>query len=367
MKSTRLEAIDFVRGLSVIIMVCVHTLWMYADVATQGDSWLGTTVHFLGKGTAAFLIAMGISLALSSRNTPSLLAKRGVFILFAAFFMNFLKFIVPIEVFGTMPENFINAYGWTSPLNTDQHLYLLLTGDILQMAGVALILLAGITAISNNKYHFLMLAVFIAGFSQELRGFQPGIPGLNYIADLLWGAKYNVYFPIFPWFSSILIGVFIGRCYAEHKDSRRLYSDSLKWGVGLLIIGGALVMANFEYHFADFFHTGPGGIMYLTGLNLVGLWLANVVIQRLSSKRTFSKMHYFLTYCSRHVTVLYIIQWTLVCWGMGIIGFQTLHTGQVLVMMPVMLVVTLAANYSLLWMIKKLKIVRDRTTKLEAV
>ena len=348
MKSTRLEAIDFSRGLSVIIMVCVHTLWMYGNSYTQSEAILGNIIHKLGQGTAVFLIAMGISMALSSRTTPFELAKKGVYVLSLGYLMNVLKFIVPISVFGTMPESFINAYGWETPLNQGQINYLILTGDILQMAGVSLFLLAIINLFTTNKYAYLMIALFVAAFSQVIRGYQLGIDGLNYVADLLWGENYNVYFPVFPWFSSILVGAFLGKCYAENKVLEKLYILSLKWGIALSAVGIALSLYDYEYHFADFFHTGPGGIMYLTGFNLIVFWVVGLMINRFAANKVFKQMQSGLSYCSRHVTTLYVCQWTLVCWGMGVIGFQTLSAWQVVAMMPVMLVITLVVHHLLL-------------------
>ena len=112
MNTHRLTAVDFVRGFSVFIMVCVHTLWMYGSSYTQGQSLLGEIIHLLGKGTAAFLIAMGISLLLSRHHSPRALAKRGVTILALGYGMNALKFVLPIAL-GVLPESFINAYGWS--------------------------------------------------------------------------------------------------------------------------------------------------------------------------------------------------------------------------------------------------------------
>ncbi|MFD2166172.1 heparan-alpha-glucosaminide N-acetyltransferase domain-containing protein [Thalassotalea euphylliae] len=353
MKSTRLEAIDFARGLSVIIMVCVHTLWMYGDTYTQTEAALGSFIHKLGQGTAAFLITMGISMALSSRTTPVQLAKRGIYVLSLGYLMNALKFIVPIGVFGTMPESFVNAYGWESPLTQGQYLYLLRTGDILQMAGVSLFLLALINLVTSNKYVYLGLAFVVAATSQVVRGYQPGIEGVNYVADLFFGANYNVYFPVFPWFSSILIGAYLGKCFSENKDPEKLYVLSLKWGLGLSASGIALSAYDYEYHFADFFHTGPGGIMYLTGFNLVALWLVGKMIKNYGSTAILNKIMNSLSYCSRHVTTLYIAQWTLICWGMGVVGFKTLSPWQVVAMMPIMLAITLVVHHALLLVLTK--------------
>lgn len=337
----RVEAIDFGRGLSVLIMVVVHTLWMYGDKYTQTESWLGTAVHFLGKGTASFLVAMGFCLALSRNQSLSTGIKRGLALLAVGYLMNGLKFLVPIYLFGTMPESFINAYGWQSPISAGQALYMLQTGDILQMAGVAMLVLAFVRRYISNKNHILLLAFAVAFSAKLVSGYRPGIAGLDYVADLLWGAEFNVYFPLMPWLSCILFGWYFGLVYRESdNDIPGLYQLMLKFGVGLLGIGAVLCLYDFKYHFNDFFHIGAGGILYLTGLNLIALWL----VSKLVSKCELKAIKPLLNYCSERVTSLYVIQWVLVCWGMGVVGFAQLTTLQTLMAMPVMLALTLAVR-----------------------
>ena len=117
LKKNRIQVVDIARGLSVIVMIMVHTLWMYGSELTQSESVIGDLLHLLGKGTAAFLVLMGFSMALSSRNTAFGLIFRGVLLLLVAYALNFFKFIVPIAVFQTMPESFVQAYQWQSPLS----------------------------------------------------------------------------------------------------------------------------------------------------------------------------------------------------------------------------------------------------------
>jgi len=54
-----------------------------------------------------------------------------------------------------------------------------------------------------------------------------------------------------------------------------------------------------------------------------------------------------LCWCSVRVTSLYVLQWTLVCWGMGVIGFKTLSPEQLMLMLPIMIVLTLTVQYLL--------------------
>lgn len=340
----RVEAIDFCRGISVLIMIVVHTLWMYGDKYTQTESGLGTLVHILGKGTASFLVAMGFCLALSRNQNVLTGIKRGVLLLGMGYLMNGLKFLVPIFVFGTMPQSFIGAYGWQSPLDIGQALYLLQTGDILQMAGIAMILIAMIRRVVTNRNHIFLLALAVAFSARLISGYRPDIVGLNYLADLLWGDQYNVYFPVLPWMSCILFGLYFGQLYQDKSlTTKALFRQILGFGIVLLSIGVLLCWQDFKYHFNDFFHLGAGGVLYLTGLNLIALWLASLLIDRFS----FHRVKPLLNYCSQRVTTLYVIQWTLVCWGMGIVGFAQLNTWQTLAAMPVMLLLTLGVQKGL--------------------
>lgn len=337
-KPSRILEIDFGRGLAVFLMMIVHTLWMYGDSATQSESWLGIAIHIIGKGTAAFLVAMGISVIISKPQTFFVSVKRSVILLLLAYWMNFLKFIVPIEIFGTMPENFIAAYGLSSPLTFPQLRYIFLTGDILQMAAIALFIISMLRLLINNKYIYLALALIITFSSKYVSGYQPGVAGFDYIAKLFFSNHYQVYFPLFPWMSFIIFGMFLGKIIEEHKEDHSYMFNRLPIiALITLIVGGSLCAWNFDYHFANFFHLGPGGVLYLLGINSALLWLVHKVVQT-GYNSLFTR---FLYFCSERVTSLYIIQWTVICWGMGILGYQQLNSWQVIAMIPVVIAISL--------------------------
>lgn len=335
----RLPEIDFGRGLAVFLMMLVHTLWMYASTATQSDTWLGEVVHFMGKGTAAFLLFMGMSFILTKDQSLVTAIKRGLLIFGFAYFMNMLKFIVPIEVFGTMPETFIQAYGWSSPLSWDQLTYIVLTGDILQMAGIAFILVGLVRHFFTSKYVYLGLALVIAAISKLVSGYQPNIDGLNYMARLFFSDHYQVYFPVFPWMSFILFGMFFGRLVQERQAN--YIKLVLPLGSGALGVGGGLMYFNFDYHFGNFFHLGPGGVLYLLGVTLILYRL----VYAITNHGYLKKIMQFFNYLSARVTSVYIIQWTLICWGMGFFGFQEHGVTEVLWLMPLVVLSTLFVQY----------------------
>ncbi|NVB36592.1 DUF1624 domain-containing protein [Pseudenhygromyxa sp. WMMC2535] len=326
----RVETIDVGRGLSVVIMIMVHTLWMYGSVETQTESGLGMALHFLGKGTAAFLVAMGFSFMLSRDQSVTGPMRRGLMLMAIGYAMNLLKFVVPAAL-GLLPDAFIAAYGWTPPARPDQLLYMLMTGDILQLAGLCSMMMGLIRRWSaGSKYWLLVWAAVFAAGTHLLRGLHVGVAGIDGVLDLLWGTQWNVYFPVFPWFAAILFGMFLGAEFCEHGDEDRLFRRGLVYGLCLIVPGVALIAAWPQTHFVDFFHLGFGGIIYLIGVNLVALW----VVHRLIRRRERGRLRALLDYASARVTSLYVIQWVVICWGMSVVGYQTLGTWGVVAAIP---------------------------------
>ncbi|MBL6447832.1 DUF1624 domain-containing protein [Fulvivirga sp. 29W222] len=350
----RILAIDFARGLSVVLMILVHTMLVYGDSATRHESALGQVVNILGQGAPMFLVSMGLSFVFSRKQSFKGSLKRGLLILLAGYSMNFLKFIVPTLFFGGLPVPFVEAYGMTygEPSNM---VFFFLLGDILQLAGLTLILMAFIVRFSKSKYVPLVLALFIVLVSSELRGYRPGIVGVDYICDLLWGATYQVYFPVFPWSAFILIGLFFGLWFREKgSDQGFLFKSMLVVGIGLLVAGVLLSFYDFDYHFGDYYHLGPGGSLGLMGLNLIVLWAVNLLTSSVKPNHAFG----FLYYCSRNVTSLYITQWVLINWGMSVFGFWEHQELDVLLLMLLFLVLSLGvvyikSNYGVLFRLQK--------------
>jgi hypothetical protein len=141
-----------------------------------------------------------------------------------------------------------------------------------------------------------------------------------------------------------LFGLLFGRLYEKwNRNIDKTFRIMAISGASLMMLGLSLMSYNFSYHFNNFFHLGAGGALYLIGINGVGLWLIHKLLPRLN----LIGMRNLLRWCSKRVTSLYIIQWTLICWGMGIIGFQTLNTHALLLSLPVTLSSTLLIQYGL--------------------
>lgn len=349
MQNQRIYLIDFTKGLAVFLLPFIHTLWIYGSLDLKSSSTYTRIIELIGQETPVFLICMGCSFVLTPKQKLKEGLKRGVIILFAAYFLNFMKLVLP-SLLGIMPDNFLEAYGWEYPLNLTKYLYLLKTGDILHFAGISFLIISLIRAYIKNKWVILCMAFIIALSSGVLRGFNPEIKGTAYLFNLFFSDNYSVYFPIVPWFSFILIGLFMGMLYKESNLSfQHTLNKLMPLAISCLLIGVFLCRKDFPYHYNDFFHHGPGGNIYLIGLNLTLAWSVNYFIQFINKQTLF---YTFFTYCSKRVTSLFIIQWVLICWGMSIFGYQSQGLKGILSLSFLFLGLTFAVQFLL-----------DRTSK----
>lgn len=165
----RIRTIDLAKGFAVLTLAPIHALIIFASPEAQ-KSILAAVLYFLAEGPGAqlFMILMGVSFIFSSRTNFSEILKRAAIILAAGYALNFLKFVLPLW-FNLFPDTILidlqvgnKAPGW---------IFVFLTGDILQFAGIALLLLFLIRRLPYYHWCSLGLALtvcFISPFLYDL-------------------------------------------------------------------------------------------------------------------------------------------------------------------------------------------------------
>ena len=113
-----------------------------------------------------------------------------------------------------------------------------------------------------------------------------------------------------------------------------------KWGLPDYTSDVNKQAKEFKGQFGNFFHLNGGGISYLIGLNLCAL----AAIQFIFADKYNGPITRALLYASKHVTALYVIQWVLICWFMGALGYHTLSLWPTLCMMVLMTLLTFAVH-----------------------
>lgn len=326
----RLAGVDLARGLAVLFMIAVHVLMVYGNGELRG-SVLGKVVEFLGGPPAApvFMLLMGLSFAYAGKDDLWAGIRRGLLVLGSGYLLNVLRGVLPVLAAGLFaPELVGEALGEGVGL-----LDLLLIGDILQFAGLALMAMTLLRFLHASRAILVLLAVAVAGFAPLLWGIRSGFPPLDLLLDLLWGDRplpgaleNAVSFPVFPWLAFPLVGMVLGDTLRAAAGSEgvvgagRVIRRAGLLGLAIGAAGLGLALTDPAWHFNDYYHARWGSMLFMVGFSLAWLALWDLAARRIPDNAVFR----FLAACSRQVTVIYFLQWILVNWGMAALGANQL-------------------------------------------
>jgi len=198
----RFWEIDFLRGFAIILMIFFHILYdLNFFSITNFRIYSGIILYIARLSASIFVILVGISLSISySRvknklNTNDIVLKfikRGLTILF-------LGLIISVITWFYIPRGFV-VFG------------------ILHFIGTSIILSLIFIRYRYINIIFGLFFIIVGFYLKSLTfNFNILIP-LGFIPNNFWTIDY---FPLFPWFGIILIGIFIGNLV--YSDSKRKY------------------------------------------------------------------------------------------------------------------------------------------------
>lgn len=200
----RFWELDSLRGVAVIMMVLYHMLY---DLSYFGNYPLDMRSGFLLKyawSTAAiFLILVGISLTLSESKARILGGSDRLVYLFLKRGLKIFSLGMAI----TLATYLLIGRGF------------ILFG-VLHFIGASTVLAYPFLRLRANNLYPGVAIILIGLYLQGLRFDLPGLFWLGLIPDDFYSLDF---FPIFPWFGLVLIGISLGnRLYQNHRRSFRL-------------------------------------------------------------------------------------------------------------------------------------------------
>lgn len=294
-RGQRITFLDIARGMAIFFMIMQHAMIIYEKNSGE-ESVLGEIVLLSGTAPAAplFLLIMGIFFGRSKSASLRRGIIRGLKLIALGYGLNVIRFVVPLmltEDPGIMLDNDESA------------LYLFFIFDILQLAGVCLILLSILKKFVPWRITWPILAGSIA-----------------IVSPLVWNTGEHVFFPVFPWIVYPLIGMFYGGFLIGCEDMRSLMKKTSGIGLILLVIGGLtfLLPENKIFVMGDYFRSGSGVHLLILGFVLIWLPLFWLLTERISENRIFR----LLIFWSKNVTVIYFIQWILIGWAGLLLGYN---------------------------------------------
>ena len=224
-KSSRIDSLDLVRGLVMVLMAIDHVR-VYSGV---GTSWPPTGVfftrwvtHFCAPafvflaGTAAYLY--GQSIGWDKKKLSTFLLTRGA--LFVALELTLIKFF------------------WSFQLDYSQFVLL----GVIWMLGWCMILMAGLVWLPTTAVGIIGLGLIfgqqlVGGALNAIRG-SVGSAGpvldILYLGNQTWPARMNILYVLIPWIGVMAAGYAFGRIMSKPAAERRKQ---------LLFIGGSATAA----------------------------------------------------------------------------------------------------------------------------
>ena len=217
----RLQSIDALRALAIVIMVAVHF----------SENLSGLTLPTQGTGAPMFAVLSGVSFHLWARGQerrgvePGLVTRRGVrrglFLFGVGLLFNVLVWL---------PEDVFN---W----------------DVLTLIGSGLVVLT----LARHAPSALLLgaAGILIAFAPALQVTVGAVeywvnPWFDYdwtLSDVLIGYVAAGFFPLFPWLALPLIGMAVGRwLYADEESPRARGLRLAATGLGLLVLSQVVVV-----------------------------------------------------------------------------------------------------------------------------
>jgi uncharacterized membrane protein len=306
--------LDLARGFTVLCIPAVHSVLLYSQPSVR-DTLPGQLLRFIAEGPGAqlFMTYMGISVTLSKNLSWRVVLKRSSLLLFAGYGLNFLKFVLPLKL-GFLPAPFQTDLGITNPCTAGETVFLL--GDILHFAALALPITYGIYQLRHYWIYAIATAMFVVLFAPYFWDHHSCSPVANYIAALVGGQPPSVFFPLFPWLTYPLAGLTIGYLLNRNPPDRFLFIGLA--GAALILIGA--IGGYFDGPSTSFYRTQPGDTAIHLGIVLVWLWIWEGMSTYVKSNAFFR----LLRFASRNITLIYLIQWPLICWLLPLFGYQQL-------------------------------------------
>ncbi|WP_375056394.1 heparan-alpha-glucosaminide N-acetyltransferase domain-containing protein [Zobellella sp. DQSA1] len=334
---SRVASFDLARGLAVLFMMLVHVMDFYGQPGI-GETAFGKIIKFLGSPPAApiFTFIMGIFIASSSRQSLASGLARAAWLLALGYMLNLARGSLPMWLSLQMGLVTYEQLGGYTPLTE------LLIVDILQFAGLALAICVLLKHYFPDPRYWIVAGLAVVCLSPALWDISSGWMVPDAALQLLWGSKeQGAMFPLFPWLAFPLFGMAFGHWFGQSGCHTRFFRKTLWAGLVLMTAGTSLILFDMDFHYGYYLRSGPGGVIWITGFVMVWLWLCRLIVGKAGSNRCLALLFFW----SQNVTVIYVLQWLVIGWGLMLVGAQQLDlTNTMLAMAVVVLLSDLASR-----------------------
>lgn len=299
------------------------------------QSLLGTILGFIAEGPGAqlFMLLMGVFFK------PEKALKRALMLFIAAYVLNIFKFVIPL-LLGLMPENLLAELKLPDDYNSG--LFFLQIGDILQFAAIAYIILYLIHKLKHYQYWSIGLLIAIMILSPVLWDLKTNITLLDKAILLFNGHPPQTFFPVLPWLVYPLAGLSIGY-FLKKQEPNKIIKKLGLIGAITIVISLGLPKTTTVTAWLPFYRTEAPDTIFHLGFVLGWLFLVQWITKKVRPNPFFT----LLTFCSKNITAIYLIQWIMICWCLAFTGYMQLNLLNSIIWMLLVTANTLLLTYAL--------------------
>ena len=303
--TSRQVELDIAKAFSIIFMVLSHCLLISYFISDSTSSVFKTFVNFILGGPCAapvFMFCMGVGIVFSRKSQPVLMIKRAIRLLFADYFINIIKFLIPFFIAGFFINEWdiLDIYGGL----------IIFVNDILAFAALSLILLAIFKKFNFSYKKILFIAILMSVFGSFLRNMDFNNPMMNIFIGYFIGTKIDFsYFPLFNWFIFPAFGILYGDYFSRCLDKNKFFKFwpifllvSILFFVSTTIIPNAFLSNECSYYFMTTLDA-VFCLIYIHGNLGFCHWI---------SKFLPEKIRGMFTFLSKNITTIYLLQWFLI-------------------------------------------------------
>lgn len=360
MKKDRSCEYDMVRTVLMLLLPLIHVVeyWGYvcggADLIVRSDvDMIEPIERFALYYTApCFMIMMGINMLFTHHDTPKDFLRRGVTLLCVEMVFNLIRYMLPACIGFAISEYKSDVM--------DYAVFGLFNSDILAFAGLAFIVMAGLKKLRMSSRGVILTAFvmwlagilfthFVAPWTNEHCSAQV----TNILGSLVW-INSDSNFPLVNWMIYPAIGYFF------MDNLRKTSTDEAKeriWrccGIGGLLIMGIEILAtryygkpmyetlsvNGSHHFLT-----PWVVLFSTGATFSMMHVCHLLAPLMHRN---SRLESIVTTLGSRLTSFYLIQWTIIGWGLFLTGGTNLWGCQQLTLCPTIIAIIIITLLSLI-------------------
>ena len=300
---------DIVKTFSVLSMVLIHT-WVYLsdNFIVEGSlSFIFVGVLCSLFGASLFMMCMGIGFDYTkNKDNPNFFIKRGIKMFILAYVLNIIRSFVFV---------FITEPILTGSIQMNTLLYCWFNVDIMQFAGLALIVFGVFKKLKIKPWNMFLIALGIAVLAKFVPMFSTG----NGLLDLLLGTIFPdayldtgeiySYFPLMNYLLFPMFGYAYGIFYKRIKN-KNLYYAIVVPVTGIIVIlftylatvnQWSFVTSELEYYHMSFYYSL---ICTVAGIFIIGL---DYYLSLILPKSIFP----LFTRLSANINKIYCIHWVI--------------------------------------------------------